>query len=288
MQQSAVPCSMQACQLHASNKTQSCWLDLKFRQYLWADIHKLLLYSFKKTIIWINFKENVLLQPVAESWAWCLLLLLTIVWKQRGRVHTCSHGIKRLTGGLFLTLMFIPSSASSPQATENTVDYLIVLYTDGRLQFHCHFMIQSWESYLSAEKDGEGVRRRHHSLLYTVCFTRYSVLRCTQVTGQDNLPVHIKSRSADKLVRAWPEIALIYGVITEFCCSIDMPGCLCFGSCVWLITMKLSGLRGKQTGLMLLVVWCVWWHISCSNHKSYRHVILHCSLQYVCASRLRE
>lgn len=116
----------------------------------------------------------------------------------------------------------------------------------------------------------------------------FSILRCTQVTGQDNLPVHIKSRSADKLVGAWPEIALIYGVITEFCCSIDMPGCLCLASCVWLITMKLSGLRGKQTGLMLPVVWCVWWHISCSNHKSYRHVILHCSLQYVCASWLRE
>lgn len=30
-------------------------------------------------------------------------------------------------------------------------------------------------------------------------------------------PAHIKSRSADKLVGAWPEIALIYGVITEFC-----------------------------------------------------------------------
>ena len=99
------------------------------------------------------------LQPVAESKAWCLLLLLTIVWKQRGRVHTCSHGIKRLTGGLFLTLMFIPSTASSPQATENTVDYLIVLYTDGRLQFHCHFMIQSWESYLSAEKMGNAWER---------------------------------------------------------------------------------------------------------------------------------
>lgn len=47
--------------------------------------------------------------------------------------------------------MFIPSSTLSPQATENTVDYLIVLYTDGRLQFHCRFIIQSWESYLSIE-----------------------------------------------------------------------------------------------------------------------------------------
>lgn len=142
------------------------------------------------------------------------------------------------------------------------------------------------------KKDRECVRRRHHSLpysgLYTPSLVPYAVLRCTQVTGQDNLPVHIKSGSADKLVGAWPEIALIYGVITEFCCSIDMPVCLCLSSCVWLITMKLSGLRGKQTGLMLPVVWCVWWHISCSNHKSYRHVILHCSLQYVCASRLRE
>lgn len=167
--------------------------------------------------------------------------------------------LKRLTGGLFLTLMFIPSSASSPQATENTVDYLIVLYTDGRLQFHCHFMIQSWESYLSAEKDGESMKRRHHSspvqcALHAVATVPYSDLWCTQVMGQDNLPVHIKSRSADKLVGAWPEIALIYGVITEFCCSIDMPGCLCLASCVWLITMKLSGLRGKQTGLMLPVV----------------------------------
>lgn len=123
----------------------------------------------------------------------------------------------------------------------------------------------------------------------TVCFTRrvpYSFLRCTQVNTAS--PTHIKSRSADKLVGTWPEIALIYGVITEFCCGIDMPGCLCLASCVWLITMKLSGLRGKQTGLMLPLVWCVWWHISCSNRKSYRHVILHCSLQYVCASRLRE
>lgn len=42
--------------------------------------------------------------------------------------------------------------------------------------------------------------------------------------GQDNLPLYIKSRSADKLVSAWPEIALIYGVITQFRCSIDMPG----------------------------------------------------------------
>lgn len=90
---------------------------LEFRQY-GDDIHKLLLYGFMKALIWINFKENVLLQPVAESKAWCLLLLLTFVWKQSGRVHTCSHGIKRLTGGLFLTLMFIPSSALSPQATE--------------------------------------------------------------------------------------------------------------------------------------------------------------------------
>lgn len=32
-------------------------------------IRKLLLYSIKKTIIWIYFKENVLLQPVAESQA---------------------------------------------------------------------------------------------------------------------------------------------------------------------------------------------------------------------------
>lgn len=71
---------------------------------------------------------------------------------------------------------------------------------------------------------------------------------------QDNLPMHIKSRSADKLDGAWPEIALIYSVITEFCSSIDMQGCLCLGSCVWLITMKLSGLRGKQTGLMLPLV----------------------------------
>lgn len=51
----------------AYNKTQSCWVDLKFRQYLWDDIYKLLLYSFRKTIIWIYFNENVLLQPVAES-----------------------------------------------------------------------------------------------------------------------------------------------------------------------------------------------------------------------------
>lgn len=36
----------------------------KIGQYLW-DIHKLLLYSFRKTIIWIYFKENVFLQPVA-------------------------------------------------------------------------------------------------------------------------------------------------------------------------------------------------------------------------------
>lgn len=57
----------------------------------------------------------------------------------------------------------------------------------------------------------------------------YSVRRCTQVTGHDNLPVYIKSTSADKLVGAWPDIALIYGVITEFCCSIDMPSCLCLG-----------------------------------------------------------
>lgn len=103
--------------------------------------------SLKKTIIWIYLKENVLLQPVAESYARCLLLLQTIVWKQKGRNHTCSHGIKRLTGGLFLTPVFIPSCVLSPQATENTVDYLIALYTDGRLQFHCHFMIRSWESF---------------------------------------------------------------------------------------------------------------------------------------------
>lgn len=157
--------------------------------------------------------------------------------------------------------MFIPSSASSPQATENTVDYLIVLYTDGRLQFHCHFMIQSWESYLSAEKKDGGSMRTEASFIAVQCALRCAIagfliprLRCTQVTGQGKLPVHIKSRPADKLVGAWPEIALIYGVITEFCCSIDMPGCLCLGSCVWLITMKLSGLRGKQTGLMLPVV----------------------------------
>lgn len=140
------------------------------------------------------------------------------------------------------------------------------------------------------KKMEEAWGERYHSLPCSALCTPlpHSVLWCTQVTGLHNLPVHIKSRSADKLVGAWPEIALIYGVITEFCCSIDMPGCLCLASCVWLITMKLSGLRGKQTGLMLPVVWCVWWHISCSNHKSYRHVILHCSLQYVCASRLRE
>lgn len=126
-------------------------------------------------------------------------------------------------------------------------------------------------------KDGECMRRRYHSLPCTVLYTPslfpYSILRCTQVMGQDNLPVHIKSQSADKLVRAWPEIAMIYGVITEFCCSIDMPGSLCFCSCVWLITMTLSGLKGKQTGLMLPVVWCVWWHISSSNHKSYRGML---------------
>lgn len=137
------------------------------------------------------------------------------------------------------------------------------------------------------KKDGE--RRRYHSLPHSLLHAPGSLF-FSEVYTQVNTasPAHIKPRSADKLVGTWPEIALIYGVITEFCCSIDMPGCLCLASCVWLITMKLSGLRGKQTGLMLPLVWCVWWHISCSNRKSYRHVILHCSLQYVCASRLRE
>ena len=134
---------------------------------------------------------------------------------------------------------------SSPWAIENNMDYLIVLYTDSKLQFHRHFMSQSWESYFSAENT-ENTRRRYHSLPCSVLFTvPYSLLRCTQVKGQDNLTMHIKSRSADKLVRAWLEIVLIYDVITVFCCSIDMRDCLCFNSCVWLITMKLSGLRGK-------------------------------------------
>lgn len=78
---------------------------------------------------------------------------------------------KKAYWGLFQTLMFIPSSASSPQATENTMDYLIALYTDGRLRFHCHFMIQSCWSYLSGGKDGEYMRWRHHSLPYSVLYT---------------------------------------------------------------------------------------------------------------------
>ena len=183
--------------------------------------------------------------------------------------------------------MIIPTTVSSPQATENTVDYLIVRHTDGRLQFYCHFMIQSWESYLSAEKmelaGGKGIIHCRG-----VCLARWFLIEVYTSHEQHNLPAHIKSGSADKLVGAWLEIALIYSVITDFCCSIDMPDLLCLAPRIWLITMKLSSLRGKQTGLMLPVVWCVRWHISCSNRKSYRHVILHCSLQYVCASRLRE
>lgn len=183
--------------------------------------------------------------------------------------------------------MFIPTYVSSPQATENTVDYLIVLDTDGWLHFYCHFMIQSWEIHTSAEKiekgGSEGVIHFHSVL----CMPLFIPSGVHKSQGNANRPAHIKSRSADKLVGACPEIALIYGVITEFCCSIDMPGSLSLARCVWLITMKLSGLRGKQTGLMLLEVWCVWWRISCSNHKSYRHVVFHGSLQYVCTSWLR-
>lgn len=73
----------------------------------------------------------------------------------------------------------------------------------------------------------ENAARRDIIHRYMVFFThrrKFPIQRCTQVRGQDKLSAHIKSKFADKLVRAWPEIALIYGVITEFCCSIDMPG----------------------------------------------------------------
>lgn len=123
----------------------------------------------------------------------------------------------------------------------------------------------------------------------TVCFTSH---RCSSSFGSEVYTSHrarqppmctLNLRSADKLVRARPEIALIYGVITEFFCRIDMPGCLCLGSYVWLITMKLSGLRGRQTALMLPVVWCVWWHISCSNHKSYRGMLYYTAVSSMSA-----
>lgn len=95
-------------------------------------------------------------------------------------------------------------------------------------------------------------------MLYTPSLVPYSVLRCTQVTGQDNLPLHIKSRSADKLVRAWPEIALIYGVITEFCCSIDMPGCLPRFLCIVhnneAVRSQRQADRSDVTGGMMCVV----------------------------------
>lgn len=184
--------------------------------------------------------------------------------------------------------MFTPRSAPSLQAADYTVDYLIVPYTDGRLRFHCHFMIQSRERCLSAENMVNARRRWHHSQPNGELFRRHRrLLICSrgvhQSPGRDNLPVHIKSRAADELVRARPEIALIYGVITEFFCSIDIPGCLCRASCVWLITMKLSGLRGRRTGLMLPVVWCVWWHISCSNHKSYRGMLYYTAVSSMSA-----
>lgn len=57
-------------------------------------------------------------------------------------------------------LMFISPRVSSPQATGNAADYLIVRYADGRVQFYFHFMMRSWESYPSLEKFGgasEGV-----------------------------------------------------------------------------------------------------------------------------------
>lgn len=132
---------------------------------------------------------------------------------------------------------------------------------------------------------GDCISMRHHSLLWfkRPRRTPYSIVKCTQVKGQGNLPVHIKSRFADKLARAWPEIALIYGVITQVCCSIDMLGCRCFSFCAWLITMRLSGLWGKQTSLMLPVVWCVRWHISCSNHNSYRGMLYYTAVSSMSA-----
>lgn len=94
---------------------------------------------------------------------------------------------------------------------------------------------------------------------YTPELFPYAILRCTQVTGQDSLPAHIKSRSADKLVGARPEIALIYGVITEFCCSIDMPGCLCLGSLCMVnnneaVRPQRQADRSDVTGGMMCVV----------------------------------
>lgn len=106
----------------------------------WADPRKLLLYRFSKAVVWIYFKENLFAQPVAESRA---LHRYRQLWRagRQSRVHTCSHGVSSLTGGLFSTLMYISPRVSSPQATGNAADYLIARYADGRLQFYYHFMM---------------------------------------------------------------------------------------------------------------------------------------------------
>lgn len=203
-----------------------------------------------------------------------------ITWNNclKAEDHTCSHGVKKmgLTGGLFL--MFIPSSTpptghwkhcglfnSAVYWQQATVSLPLYDFKAGKTIFQLKIWTMYWEEFHSPFWGAHKSRGNTTSL-------------CTLNLG-------LQTNWSD----AWPEIALIYGVITEFCCSIDMLGCLCFGSRIWLITMKLSGLRGKQTGLMLPVVWCVWWHISCSNRKSYRGMLYYtASLQYVCASRLRE
>lgn len=152
--------------------------------------------------------------------------------------------------------VFIPTSVTSPQATERAVDYLIVWYTDGRLQFHCRFMIQSWESYLSAEKMEKA---QGEAIIYccTVCFAHWFLIPFCDVhksRGNATSLCTLNLGLQINWLKFGRRIALIYGVITEFCCSTDTPGCLCLASCVWLITMKLSGPRRKQTGLMLPVV----------------------------------
>ena len=114
-------------------------------------------------------------------------------------------------------------------------------------------------------KDGERERRRrHHSLGRTVCFTchrrvPYSVVRCTQVTGQDNLPAHIKSGSADKSVGARPEIAFDlwrnYRVFLQHWYAwLSVPRCLCMVNNNEAVRTQSRADRSDVTGGMMCVV----------------------------------
>lgn len=252
MQWRAMPCSLQVCRLHACNTTQSCWVDLKLDSIYgtftscYYTAHHLDILQGECVLAACSIILSLMLLIISNN---CLRAERQSSHLFRWHIKACWRAVP--DSNVYTKLCDVPTGHWKHCRLFNGAVYWwqptvsLPLYDSelGKISF-------SW-------KDGGSTRRRYHLLLCTL--VPHSVPWCTQVTGQHNLSVHVKSRSADKLVEVGSKIALIYCVITEFCCGTDMPwlsvsGFLCMVNNNEAVRSQKQADRSDVTGGVMCVV----------------------------------